>query len=135
MRSGCHYERQPLRKSPTLLIDSDALENSNQINDDFKKIFTPEIEAFKREYRVTHPDKSVEQITGDERPRMHPLQKKAIEDGVLSPVAKVACRICGQTEGERIYHCENYDDPVNDAACLCWHCHQMWHRRSKKSRS
>ncbi len=55
--------KKPLRKPPTLLIDSDALENSNQINDDFKKIFTPEIEAFKREYRVTHPEKSVEQIT------------------------------------------------------------------------
>jgi type III restriction enzyme len=55
--------KKPLRKPPTLLIDSDALENSNQINDDFKKIFSPEIEAFKREYRTTHPEKSVEQIT------------------------------------------------------------------------
>lgn len=55
--------KKPLRKPPTLLIDSDALENSNQVNDDFKRIFAPEIEAFKREYRVTHPEKSVEQIT------------------------------------------------------------------------
>ncbi len=55
--------KNPLRKPPTLLIDSDALENSNQINEDFKKIFSPEIDVFKREYRVTHPDKSVEQIT------------------------------------------------------------------------
>jgi len=55
--------KRPLRKPRTLLIDSDALENSDQVNDDFKKIFAPEIEAFKREYRVTHPEKSVEQIT------------------------------------------------------------------------
>lgn len=55
--------RKPLSKPPTLLIDSDALEDSNQVNDDFKKIFSPEIAAFKREYRLTHPDKSVEQIT------------------------------------------------------------------------
>ncbi len=55
--------KKPLRKPPTLLIDSDALENSNQVNDDFKKIFAPEIEQFKREYRTTHPEKSVEQIS------------------------------------------------------------------------
>jgi type III restriction enzyme len=51
------------RRPPTLLIDSDALENSNQINDDFKKVFAPEIEAFKRDYRQRHPDKSVENLT------------------------------------------------------------------------
>lgn len=51
------------RKPPTLLIDSDALENSNQVNDDFKKIFASEIEQFKREYRQRHPDKSVENLS------------------------------------------------------------------------
>lgn len=55
--------KSPLRKPPTLLIDSDALENSNQINDEFKKVFAPEIENFKREYRIKHPGKSVENIT------------------------------------------------------------------------
>ncbi len=55
--------RRAYRKPPTLLIDSDALENSNQVNDEFKKIFAPEIEAFKRDYRLTHPDKSVEQLS------------------------------------------------------------------------
>lgn len=55
--------RQPLSKPPTLLIDSDALENSDQINDQFKKVFAPEIERFKSEYRVLHPDKSVEKVT------------------------------------------------------------------------
>lgn len=51
------------KKPPTLLIDSDALENSNQINDEFKKVFASEIETFKREYRITHPGRSLENIT------------------------------------------------------------------------
>jgi type III restriction enzyme len=64
-----NYERDNLgrwtarRKPPTLLIDSDALENSNQVNEDFKKVFAPEIERFKMEYRHRHPDKSVENLT------------------------------------------------------------------------
>lgn len=55
--------RQPLRKPPTLLIDSSELEETNQINDDFKRIFAPEIERFKQEYRIAHPDKSPENLT------------------------------------------------------------------------
>lgn len=55
--------RHPYKKPPTLLIDSDALENSNQVNEDFKKVFAPEIEKFKQDYRIMHPDKSVENIT------------------------------------------------------------------------
>ena len=51
------------KEPPTLLIDSDALENSNQINDDFKKVFASEIDNFKREYRITHPGRSVENLT------------------------------------------------------------------------
>lgn len=55
--------QQPYKKPPTLLIDSDALENSNQIGDDFKKVFEPEIQKFKQDYRIMHPDKSVENIS------------------------------------------------------------------------
>lgn len=58
--------RRALNKPPTLLIDSDALENSDQVNDDFKKVFSAEIQNFKREYRNRHPDKSVENITDAE---------------------------------------------------------------------
>lgn len=46
-----------------MLIDSDALEESNQINDEFKKIFEPELERFKQDYRIAHPDKSPENLT------------------------------------------------------------------------
>lgn len=55
--------QKPKSKPPSLLIDSDAIENSNQINDSFKKIFEPEIDKFKSEYRKLHPEKSVENIT------------------------------------------------------------------------
>ncbi len=67
-----HYElfsnfdretQYPLRKPPTLLIDSDALENSNQINAEFKKVFAREIENFRQDYRIAHPDKSAENIS------------------------------------------------------------------------
>jgi type III restriction enzyme len=32
-------------RPPTLLIDSDALEHSGQVDDDFKRVFAPEIEV------------------------------------------------------------------------------------------
>ena len=54
---------QPVSKPPTLLIDSDALENSNQVNEDFKKVFAREIELFKRDYARVHGHGAVESIT------------------------------------------------------------------------
>ncbi len=61
-----NYDKQnrfPLSKPPTLLIDSTALDEGDQINEDFLKEFAPEIEQFKREYKFLHPDKSVENIS------------------------------------------------------------------------
>ena len=55
--------QKPLKRPPTLLIDSDALENSDQINDEFKKIFSSEIEEFKRDYARVHGQGSSDQIT------------------------------------------------------------------------
>jgi hypothetical protein len=37
--------KKPRKKPPTLLIDSDALDNSDQINEDFKKIFKIHIQS------------------------------------------------------------------------------------------
>ncbi len=51
------------RKPPTLLIDSDALEHSGQVSDEFKSVFGLEIEEFKREYRILQPGKSVDALT------------------------------------------------------------------------
>ncbi len=56
----------PRSRPPTLLIDSDALEHSGQIDESFKKVFAPEIERFRRDYRLRHPERSVEAITDAE---------------------------------------------------------------------
>jgi type III restriction enzyme len=53
---------QPRQKPPTLLIDSDALEYSGQIDADFKRVFTTEIEKFRRDWRIQHPERSAEDL-------------------------------------------------------------------------
>jgi type III restriction enzyme len=55
--------RTQRQRPPSLLIDSDALEHSGQIDDEFKRVFAPEIEAFKRDWRIAHPEQSVESLT------------------------------------------------------------------------
>ena len=57
------HTRVPRQRPPTLLIDSDALEHSGQVDDDFKRVFASEITAFKRNYRLSNPDKSVDALT------------------------------------------------------------------------
>jgi type III restriction enzyme len=57
---------QPLKRPPTLLIDSDALDNGEQINEEFKKIFVSEIEEFKKDYIRIHGQGSAERITDAE---------------------------------------------------------------------
>jgi type III restriction enzyme len=58
--------KKPLKRPPTLLIDSDALDNNDQINEDFKKIFSSEIEEFKKDYARLHGQGSAERITESE---------------------------------------------------------------------
>ena len=58
--------KKPLKRPPTLLIDSDALDNSDQINEDFKKIFASEIEEFKKDYARLHGQGSAENISDGE---------------------------------------------------------------------
>lgn len=55
--------KKPLKMPPTLLIDSDALDNCDQVNEDFKKIFVSEIEEFKKDYARLHGQGSAERIT------------------------------------------------------------------------
>ena len=57
---------QPLRKPPTLLIDSDALENGEQVNDEFKKIFASEINEYKKDYARLYGQGSTDKITDAE---------------------------------------------------------------------
>ena len=57
---------RPRSAPPSLLIDSDALENSGQIDDDFRKVFAPEIERFKKEYARVHGAAAAEVVTDAE---------------------------------------------------------------------
>ena len=54
--------RQARSKPPTLLIDSDALENSEQVDDEFKKVFAPEIKKFKEAYARVHGQGAAENL-------------------------------------------------------------------------
>jgi type III restriction enzyme len=64
--SNYDYTKKRKRKPPTLLIDSAALEGSEQISDDFKKIFKTEIETFKKEYARMYGQGSADRITDSE---------------------------------------------------------------------
>jgi type III restriction enzyme len=57
---------QPVPKPPTLLIDSDALEQSDQVDEKFKKVFAREIELFKRDYSRIHGSGAAAEITDAE---------------------------------------------------------------------
>lgn len=54
---------KPRRKPPTLLIDSDALDNSEQIDDNFKKIFEAEIEEFRKDIALQSGSGAAERLT------------------------------------------------------------------------
>jgi len=53
---------QPRQRPPTLLIDSDALENSEQVDEEFKRVFAPEINRFKQEYARVHGQGAAERM-------------------------------------------------------------------------
>ena len=54
---------KPREKPPTLLIDSDALENSDQVDKSFRDVFATEIEGFKREYARLYGRGAAEALT------------------------------------------------------------------------
>lgn len=54
----------PLPKPPTLLIDSASIDDAaSTITDDFKRVFSGEIDAFKKQYAVMHGAGSADQLT------------------------------------------------------------------------
>lgn len=59
------YDR-PKTKPPTLLIDSAALDDGGQVDEEFKRVFGPEIEKFKIEYARLHGQGSADRITDAE---------------------------------------------------------------------
>lgn len=90
-------KKQAYKRPPTLLIDSDALENSGQIDEDFKKVFEPEIENFKREYRVRHPEKSVENI--DDADILREVVNTVGKPGTLGSHIRCVVSVSMLTEG------------------------------------
>lgn len=54
------------KKAPTLIIDSEALDDAGQVDADFKKIFSSEIDEFRRDYARIHGQGSAEKITDAE---------------------------------------------------------------------
>ena len=69
-------------------------------------------------------------FTDKERRDGDKLIKKAIEEGVLPPLNKVSCKICGQDKGVREYHAEYYspDRILDDVIPICWRCHRHIHQ-------
>ncbi|HRF80359.1 MAG TPA: hypothetical protein PL070_09765 [Flavobacteriales bacterium] len=55
--------RRPKEKAPTLLIDSSALEDGEQVSPEFKSIFASEIAGFKRDYARLHGQGAADNIT------------------------------------------------------------------------
>ena len=54
----------PLKKAPTLLVDSMAIDEAGlAINDDFKAVFQDEIANFKKDYTVLHGSGAADQLT------------------------------------------------------------------------
>ena len=54
----------PKQKPPTLIIDSEAVDNaSDTIDEEFKRVFGDEIEAFRKEYATVHGSGSADRLT------------------------------------------------------------------------
>jgi type III restriction enzyme len=85
------------RKSPTLLIDSEALDDADQVSDDFKKIFDSEIEEFKRDYARIHGQGSAEKITDAEI--LREVVNTVGEPGKLGGHIKCVVSVSMLTEG------------------------------------
>ena len=61
--SNYHPDSTPKHRPPTLLIDSDALENSGQIDEAFRRVFKEEIGQFRQEYRRLYPERATDDLT------------------------------------------------------------------------
>jgi hypothetical protein len=60
--------------------------------------------------------------------------KKAVADGRLAPLNTTKCHYCGQEQGIRHYHCEDYSTEeivVGTSIPVCWVCHMMIHRKGR----
>lgn len=85
------------KKAPTLIIDSEALDDGGQVSEDFKKIFSSEIEEFKKEYARLHGQGSAEKITDAEI--LRELVNTVGEPGKLGGHIRCVVSVSMLTEG------------------------------------
>ncbi len=70
-------------------------------------------------------------FTDAQRKHGQKIINKAIAEGKIKDPMQEVCVLCGQDEGIREWHNEDYtpENLLKDAKCLCWHCHRALHRR------
>ena len=88
---------KPHAKAPTLLIDSDALENAGHIDADFMKVFAPELELYKREYARIHGRGSAEDL--DEAEILREVVNTVGKKGTLGAHIRCVVSVSMLTEG------------------------------------
>lgn len=88
---------RPLAKPPTLLIDSDALENSGQIDESFKRVFATEIEQFKKDYRTIHGSAAAENL--EDAQIMREIVNTVGKRGTLGAHVRCVVSVSMLTEG------------------------------------
>jgi type III restriction enzyme len=61
--SNFDHDGRPYERPRTVLIDSDALEHGDVVDAEFRRVFAPEIEQFKRDYARIHGQGAAETLT------------------------------------------------------------------------
>jgi type III restriction enzyme len=89
--------RHPVAKPPTILIDSEALDEAGQVNDEFKKVFAPEIQRFKAEYRALYPNRSVDRLEDEDL--MREVLNTVGRKGLLGEHVRCVVSVSMLTEG------------------------------------
>lgn len=84
-------------KSPTLLIDSEALEESDQIDKEFKKVFSGEIAEFKKEYARQYGQGTADRITDGDI--LREVVNTVGEEGKLGEHIRCVVSVSMLTEG------------------------------------
>ena len=85
------------KRPPTILVDSAALEEGEQIDTEFKKVFAPEIERFRKDYRIRHPSRDADAI--DESDILREVMNTVGRAGELGAHVRCVVSVNMLTEG------------------------------------
>jgi len=86
-----------VQRPPTILVDSSAFEEGEQIDEQFKKVFAPEIAEFRKEYRIRHPSRDAEAI--DEETILREVMNTVGRTGELGAHVRCVVSVNMLTEG------------------------------------